>query len=384
MIKFLKTLGALLLAIVVAYVFLIDSVIKTQLEREGTRALQAPLTIGQLTFHLFPTSLTLRDVQIGNAQRPSHNLVQADALTMPLALRDLLAHKLIVDTIAIHGVRFQRPRGPLADIAPASTQSATGSTQMHEALQRVQQMLNHPLASNTIDPDASITGAVLAAQFKPLLTQIAAALQMLTTTASPAHDWQILARHVDVDGALELGQSALRFVGRIENITPQPAAFDVATQIDLRNAADEPATLRVSGDLDKRKLAQVALRFDLDHFAIAHWELCADPELKIVIVGANASVQALLSSTGNQFDLQTLLHFQDARFDIANGDSDVARVIADVWRRTTAFDINLQASGDVINPVLKINSSLDVPLANALQQLQPASAFPPAALPVSP
>lgn len=392
--KFLQSVGILFVTVFVAYFFLIDSVIKSQLEREGSKMLQAPFEIGSVAFHLFPTTLTLREVQLSYAQDSStrsstRNLVQAETLSLPLSLRDLLAHKLIVDNVDVHGLRFNQPRARQnAAAANANGVSTTRSPQLREALQHIQDMINHPLASNTLDPNASIAGALLADGFKPLINQIVAALNAVAAPVNTASDWQILIRRVNLDGALDFGSSStnsdggLHFAGTIDNITPQPQLFDAITQFDLHNMEGEPATLHTSGNLDKRKLTQASLRFDLSGFPLAAWSLCDDPELKIMIASASLNIQALLSLTGNQFDLNALAHFQQAHVDVANGDNEVARVVADVWRHTDAFDLNLQASGDLHNPILKLNSSLDTPLATALRQLQPASAFPQAA-PVS-
>ena len=396
MVKLLKGIVILFAAVFAAYFFLIDGVIKSQLEREGSRALQAPLEIGGVNFHLIPTSLTLRDVQVGNARLPTHNVAQAETLALPLSLRDLLAHKLIIDVVDIHGLRFNRPRSQQAATVPTTdTTSAIRSAQLHKVLQRVRQTLNNPLASNTIDPNASIAGALLADEFKPLLDQVIVALNTIAAPVANTGDWQILARHVNIDGALDFGASlnsndnALRFVGTIDNVTPQPQLFDTVTQFDFHSVEGGSATLRASGSLDKRKLTQATMRFDLNGFPLTQWPLCDDPELKIVIVGASMNIQALLSLTGNQLDLNALTHFQQVRFDITNSDDEVARVAADVWRRTDAFDLNLQVSGDLHNPVLKLNSSIDAPLAAALRQIQlpqqqlqsPQQLQPPSALP---
>lgn len=384
--RFLKGVVIFYVALFAVYFFMSDALIKWQLEREGSRALQAPLNIGKVIFHLWPTSLTLREVSIGNARLPNYNLVQFEELSLPLSLRDMLAHKLIVDVAELHGLRFNRPRDDRAE--SITTPSTTQSPQLREALQRVQQRLNHPMASNTIDPNASMTGAILADQFKPLLTQITSAVKTAATPPTNMSDWQILIRRANVDGVLDFGASSntnsLRFIGTVDNVTPQPALFNVITQFELRHAEGETAALQVKGTLDQRKLAQATLRFDLNHFALAQWPLSNDPELKLVIVSADTSIQAMLSLTGNQFDLNALTRFEQARFDIASGSSDIARLAADVWRSTNAFDIHLQASGDVANPTLKINSSLDVPLANALRQLQSTFSLPPSSTFISP
>lgn len=392
MTKFFKRLAifivVILIAIIGAYFFLVDGLIKSQLERQGSLALQTPLAIGEVTFHLFPTSLTLHNVEVGNTRLPTHNLIQAESLSLPLSLRDLFANKLIVENMDVRGLRFNSLRAQAGVSVPTTIPSATNSSQLRETLQRVQQTLNHPLASNTIDPNASISGAVLAEQFKPLFTQITTALSTLALPSSNNFgDWQILVKRVNIDGALDFAansnatSSTLKFIGTIDNVTPQPVLFNTVTHFDLHNAPDESATLQATGSLDKRKLTQATLRFDVTKFQLTQWPLSNDAELKIIIVSADVDVQAMLTLTGNQFDLNALMHFQKANFDIASGDNEVARVVADVWRRADAFDINLQANGDVQNPVVKMNSSLDVPLTNALRQSQPAPAFPSATFP---
>ncbi len=376
MIKFVKGIVIFYIVLFVVYFFLSDALIKWQLEREGSRVLQAPVQIGKVTFHLLPTSLTLRDVRIGNARLPHYDLVRFEALSLPLSLRDMLAHKLIVDTAELHGLRFNRPHDGRTETG--SVPSAMQSPPLREALQHVQQGLNHPLASNTIDPGASIAGAILTPQFKPVLTQITAALKAISTSSDDFGGWEIFIRRLNVDGAfdfhsLDPAGSSVRFAGTIDNVTPQPALFNTITQFDLHNVEGETASLKIKGTVDRRKLAQAALRFDLENFALTQWPLSNDPELKLIIVNASASIQAMLSLTGNQFDFNALTRFERTHFDIASASDGVSRVIADVWRNTDAFDIHLQASGALDNPVLKLNSSLDVPLASALRQLQPAA-----------
>lgn len=386
--KFAKFSVAIIVVVFIAYFFLIDIVIKSILEREGSRALQARLDIERATFHLLPTTLTLHGVQATDYRQPSRNLAQAETVALPLSISDLIARKLIVDTIEIHGLRFDQPRnrnGAIADLTPApaadNTISATNSPQLHEALQRAQQMLNHPLSNNGIDTNVSITGALLGSEFKPLLARLSTLLgasAIQNQIAQDGSDWQILARRATVDGFIDFGSNALQFIGTLENITPQPRLFDVVTQFNLRNADGEPARFTASGTLDRRKLPRSAMRFDLIGFPLTQWPLSTDPELKITVLSAQTDVQALLTSTGNQIDIQALARFQQVKFDISNGTSQIAQTAAQVWRGVDAFDINLQASGDVQNPAFKLNSSLDAPLAAALRPLQTpvsASAF---------
>ena len=371
--RWLKILLSLALLIVVAYWLLIDIAIKTFIEREGSNAVGAQLVIDAATFHLFPTTLTLRNLQITDTRATARNTMQAETVSLPLQLSELFDKQLIVTAMQIHGLRFNQPRaqaGALTSNAPSVTDAARAQRhqQLREALQRIDIALANPLTAADTQAAGSITGVLLGDTLKPLLAQIVALLT--PPQNSLGNDWHILLRHIDVDGQLDLGTQPLLFTGTVENLSPQPQHFDTVTRFNLTSTADQTGQLTTSGLLDFRKLANASVRFDLSALPVRDMPLGSDSDLTISIGQAVADVQGLLSLTGNQIDLNVLAHFRDAALRVITSNEPELQTIATVLKNTTAFDLNLQANGDVQNPVLKLNSSLDQPLAAALLRLQ--------------
>ncbi len=472
-----KIAGYLLVVIAalsIAYFFVIDVAIKALIERKGSTALRAKLDITSATFHLLPTSLTLRGVQATNPQRPLTNLLQADVITLPLTLSELLERKLIVDTLQIHGLRFAQARthsGAIDGLTPAPIATATSaipdpqqlqqqqSDQQHSELQRtrqdigalrdewrqrlrtlptsaqlsdyqfraqsrdaanrarlrselsdelanvrklqqqftldferVQPGLNYSAQSpqtNTVQlatgAPPSITGGLLGREFKPLVGQLLGLISTApeTTESDPAQ-WQLLARSVTLDGEINLGATPLYFTGVVDNVTPQPRHFDVITRFDLQGKSEQPGKFSASGNIDKRKLPQQNVRFDLSGFPITQLPLSSDAKLQITVTTATVDIQGLLALTGNQLDINMLARFHNAVLQVIPGDNTFSRAAAETLRSAHDFDLNFQASGNVNNPTLKLNSSLDTLLTTAIARelnADKSNAAQPAALP---
>ena len=455
----MKKFGSVLLIVIVLicaiYFIAVDLVIKRVLEREATNAIGARVDIADVSFHLLPTSLSLRGVQITNRERPMSNLLTADVVALPLQLGELLEHKLLIDRMQIHGLRFAQPRtdngaiegqasapeaaAPTATVAQELQQQMRtqqgGDTQtaqaelmrLHEQWQqrlrtlpsaaeiadfrfraqspvagnraRLQAEINDelanlrglneqfavdyervkPLLGGNADsavqiPSAappSITGGLLGRQFKPVFEQLMGLVPRERGNADlqePQQQWQVIARHIDVDGEIELGASRLGFVGSIDDLTPQPRQFNVITRFALRAAEGQPAQLDADGSIDARKIPLQNLRFDLRNFQVEQLPLSTDPLLQITVARAIADIQGLLALTGNQIDINVLARFQQAQLQTSGSDNPVARAAVATLRDVHDFDLNLQASGDVNDPMLTLNSSLDGMLASAIQR----------------
>jgi uncharacterized protein (TIGR03545 family) len=180
--------------------------------------------------------------------------------------------------------------------------------------------------------------------------------------------WQILARNVDVDGEINLGAAPLHFIGALENLTPQPRLFNVVTRFELHNADGAAGKLSASGTLDYRKLPLQNMRFDLSTFPLRQLPLSTRAPLQITVVDALTDVQGLLSLTGNQVDINMLARFSNAALQITATDDPLSRSAAAALRGVRDFDLKLQVSGNVNNPALTLNSSLDALLSNAINR----------------
>lgn len=365
-----KVVGGLLAVIALlalVYFFAIDALIKTLIEREGSKYWRARIDVQSADFRLFAGSLTLRGVQLTNPRRPERNALQAETVALPLRLGAIVERRIVVDQARIEGLRFAQPRtgsGAIAGLTPPASDDPAPSDprRMQAALRQAQQ------AMRSGGVPASPTGALLAPEFKPLLDQFVA----LLPAGGGDQDlgaWRVLIRRVDVDGEFALGESTLPFTGTLENLTPQPALFDTVTRFRLQQAPGQSATLEASGAVDARKLLQQTLRVDVHGFALRNVALSSDPALRIAIESARADLQGMLARTGAQIDIDLLMRFHDAALQATAADADsLAATAAGVLRGTREFDINFQASGDVRAPLLKLDSSLDIPLATALDR----------------
>lgn len=213
----------------------------------------------------------------------------------------------------------------------------------------------------------SITGGLLGREFKPLLAHLLG-FTVSAQNSEASDSWQLLAHSIALDGEINLGANPLRFTGVVENVTPQPKLFDVVTRFKLENAPAQSGTFSATGSLDNRKLPLQNMRFNLTAFPVQQLPLSTDATLQITINKANADIQGLLALTGNQIDINVLARFQNAELQVVPGDTPIARTAAETLRGVNDFDLNFQASGDVNNPSLKLNSSLDTLLANAINR----------------
>ncbi|MDB6063449.1 MAG: hypothetical protein JWM78_3552 [Verrucomicrobiaceae bacterium] len=247
---------------------------------------------------------------------------------------------------------------------------------------RAQPELNYsvaPQSTGTVQlatgAQASLTAGLLGHELQPLLQHILGFITSapaIENSDGEAAKWQLLARKINVDGEINLGTAPLHFTGVVENVTPQPHFFDVSTHFIFQNSTStssngQPEKFSAEGNLDYRKLPLQNIRFNLSDFSLEQMPLSREPALQITVTKALTDIQGLLSVTGNQIDINVLVRFQNAELQIASDDSALGRAAAATLKSVRDFDLNFQASGDVNNPIVKLNSSLDTLLANALR-----------------
>lgn len=222
-----------------------------------------------------------------------------------------------------------------------------------------------------------LVGALLGAEFKPLLSTLVQQLDQLVRnnarqdTAQPA----LLVRRATIDGQLDIGTQPLLFAGTIDNLTPQPRQWDVITSFALAGLPTQPSQFSARGRADFRKTPHVDLRFDLRQFPLRGLPLSRNPQLGITIDSAVADIQGMLACTGNQVDVNLLSRFAQTKLDVRATTDSAAQALHAGLQGVTEFDVNLQVSGAMANPNMKFDSSLTPRLAAALgQQLQSGGA----------
>lgn len=127
--RLLQVLLVLLVVLVAAYYFLVDGLLKSAIEREGSTALKAEVNIASVSFRLFPLGITLRDVQATNPREPMHNLIVAHRVAATFTIKQIFDHQIVADDVQLEGLRFNQPRlrsGAIAGLTPAPATSGLG------------------------------------------------------------------------------------------------------------------------------------------------------------------------------------------------------------------------------------------------------------------
>ena len=117
-------LGAFMVVAVLAgcvWVFLVDGWVEGMIEDAGTAAVGAKVELDGADLSRFPAGLTLTRLQITNPRKPLTNVVEVARVAMGLDGLNLLRRKVIVEEMALDGVRLGTTRevsGAIHDTQP--------------------------------------------------------------------------------------------------------------------------------------------------------------------------------------------------------------------------------------------------------------------------
>ncbi len=115
MIKYIRWKGlvAFLIVIVIVggfWLLFADTIVKKSIEKLGTRAVGARVNVAKADLSLFPAGLELVGVQITNPDEPMKNAVEISRINTSIDSTHLLRRKVIIDEMALEGVRLDTPR----------------------------------------------------------------------------------------------------------------------------------------------------------------------------------------------------------------------------------------------------------------------------------
>jgi uncharacterized protein (TIGR03545 family) len=108
--KAVAPLAIVLALLVIGWTLLADRMLRKGIEAGGTAAVGAQVNLASARIHLFRGKVTLRSLQVTNPNAPLTNIVQLDEIVADIAFLPLLEKKVVVDTVAIRGLRFNTPR----------------------------------------------------------------------------------------------------------------------------------------------------------------------------------------------------------------------------------------------------------------------------------
>jgi len=108
--KLVGYLLALILLIIILALFFINVIVKYVIEEEGTKAVKAKVELEAVDVRFFPLGVSLEGVKVANPQEPMTNAIEAGLIDANLALEPLLKSKVIVESAALTGMRFNTTR----------------------------------------------------------------------------------------------------------------------------------------------------------------------------------------------------------------------------------------------------------------------------------
>jgi uncharacterized protein (TIGR03545 family) len=110
-------------------IFLVDSIVKRYIEKAGTLVVGAKVELADADMRLFPPGLTLTNLQVTNPDSPMSNAVEAGRIDFSPDVLNLLKRKIIIDTMAIEGVRFNTSRSASGAVVSQKQEKAPSGTQ---------------------------------------------------------------------------------------------------------------------------------------------------------------------------------------------------------------------------------------------------------------
>ena len=121
--------GVVSCIILIFWIFLVDTIVKRTIEKAGTKVVGAKVELADADVRLFPPGLTLTNLQVTNPDSPMFNAVEAGRIDFSPDVLNLLKRKIIIDTMAIEGVRFNTSRKTSGAVVSQKQEKAPSGTQ---------------------------------------------------------------------------------------------------------------------------------------------------------------------------------------------------------------------------------------------------------------
>ena len=121
--------GVVSCIILIFWIFLVDTIVKRYIEKAGTKVVGAKVELADADVRLFPPGLTLTNLQVTNPNSPMSNAVEAGRIDFAPDVLNLLKRKIIIDTMAIEGVRFNTSRKASGAVVSREQEKAPSGTQ---------------------------------------------------------------------------------------------------------------------------------------------------------------------------------------------------------------------------------------------------------------
>src|SRR3990170_8647107 len=103
-------LGVTLVLVAGFWWLFLDRAVERAVEYVGTEIVGARVDVASAEVSLGRGAVVLRGLEVTNPDQPMTNLVQSDEIVAQIRMLPLLEKKVVIDTMAVRGVRFGTPR----------------------------------------------------------------------------------------------------------------------------------------------------------------------------------------------------------------------------------------------------------------------------------
>ena len=101
---------AVMLVFSILWFFFVDGFVERMIEKTGARIVGARVDLDDVNLSLFPAGLSLTRLQVTDPDKPMTNSVDIQQIILSLDSLNLIRRKIIIDDMAVEGVRFGTPR----------------------------------------------------------------------------------------------------------------------------------------------------------------------------------------------------------------------------------------------------------------------------------
>ena len=108
--KAIVPLALFLGLVLVFWIFFVDVLVRRAIVWTGEEIVGARVDLRSARVHLFPAGLVLNGLAVADPDEPMKNLVEASDIVAVLEPAPLFRKKVIIDSLAVRGVRFGTPR----------------------------------------------------------------------------------------------------------------------------------------------------------------------------------------------------------------------------------------------------------------------------------
>ncbi len=261
--KAVVPLGLTVVLVGLFWWLLLDLAVERAVEYVGTEIVGARVDLASADVSLGRGSVVLRGLEVTNPDQPMTNLVQSDEIVAQVRILPLLEKKVVIDTMAVRGVRFGTPRRSSGAIERKSPTTGRVGRAIGEWANRIRipplnlQGLTTVVDVSRINPDSLRTAAqarAIAQQGDSLRDRWRAELagldpqpQVDSARAMIARLRQADVRTLGLAGTRDLVSSARGSAGRLGQSTDRVKAFETKVKSgagSLRSQVDGLAQAR--------------------------------------------------------------------------------------------------------------------------------------------